>query len=538
MPSIVAVPYPDRGHVLLEINFADVPTATHVCVTATDTVTGVTRPLHPYVSYNSDGCQALSCGQAIMWDTEISCGHATEYCATATDTAGAVITEPAPALIVATFSAVAVASWPPADTGQTWTTTGGAAADYSGTGTRGQMAITSTNVTRLATMPLPSPNVVAEATFIPAALALTQPTEMAFWLRGDAAGLNGYRVLLRFLTTGQMDTVLERVDAGVVTALNTRLNWAPYTAISQFRVIFQAWGERLVAVVWDATTPEPAVNTLSGTDTTYPGPGTLNLTGFRTAGNTNGTIDMQFDDLLVGDVCADAVPVEVCTETVTIECDGCFRLGNPVRPCDDIRVCLCADGVECGGTGGVFFVAMTPDGRAANSGRLAPTNDIYPIPTSRPRMKPTSVLTVVPTSFAARDALIELLAPGEPLLLRTTPEFGIGDRYLDIGDVGETYQVADMTMQPRIMSLPNAEVRAPVGPSLGACGARVIDLCDVYDTWDEMVAAGVTYGDLLRGDASDIPSGLATWDEINAENVDWAALQVAETDWSDVLDGD
>lgn len=536
MPSLVAVPYPTRGQVLLEANFTDTPTATHICVTATDTVTGLVRQLHPYISYNTSGCIALSCGEAILWDTEISCGNPTVYCATAIGVDGEPLTTPADPLVSATFSAVAVASWPPADTGQTWTNTGGAAADYSGTGTRGQHAVTSTAVNRVSSIPMTTGNFEAQVTMYPAAVALTQPTEQWLMVRADAAGLNGYKVRIRYNTAATVDVIFERVVAGVPTTIGFDLAFMTYTAASAVNAKIQVWGNQISVKAWDATLPEPAY-TITLTDSVYIS-GTLDLVSLRNAGNTNGTVNMQFDNLYVTDVCAEPVDVEVCTEEVTIACDGCFRLGNPVRPCDDVRVCMCADGVECGGEGGLTFVSMTPDTRASNSGLMTPVNDIYPIPMSRPRMKPTSILTVVPTSFDARDDLINLLAPGEPLLLRTTPEFGIGDRYLDIGDVPELYQIADMRIQPRIVQMPNAEVRAPVGPSLGVCGSRIADLCDVYNTWDEMAAAGLTFAALLRGDASDTPSGLATWAEINAENADWAALQAAETDWTDVLDGD
>src|SRR5688572_15603199 len=188
MPSIMTVPYPTRGHVLVEVNMADVPGATHVCVEA---ITGfgtsgeVRRQLHPYVSYNTDGCLALSCGQAIFWDTEISCGVATVYCATAINAAGDVITEPDDPLLLATFSTVAAASWPPADTGQVFVNTGGAAADYSGTGTRGQHAVTSTGVLRVSSTAMTTANADATITAFPTAVSLTQPIEQHLWLRAD-----------------------------------------------------------------------------------------------------------------------------------------------------------------------------------------------------------------------------------------------------------------------------------------------------------------------------------------------------------------
>lgn len=538
MPSIMATPYPDRGHVLIDVNYADVPTAVSVCVTATDTVTGLVRPLHAYVSYNSDGCINLSCGQAILWDTEINCDNPTVYCATGVDAAGAQILEPAEFILTDTFTRNVVAGFGTADTGQLYTTSGGAAADYTVNGTRGQMAVTSTNVVRFATVPGPETNAEFAVTIFPNAVALTQPFSAGFAARATVAG-DGIFGRVVFGLAGALSVELGRTIAGVDSSGGPIAIAPMYTALSAIRVVWQIWGDQLRIRAFDATGPDPGGwQTTLGTSFAAPTSGRYGLRAKREAGNTNGTINVQFDNFRVSDVCAEPTVIEVCTEEVTIECDGCFRLGNPVRPCDDVRVCLCADGVACGGTGGLAFISMTPDTRVSNTGTMVPVNDSYPIVVNRRRMKPNSNLTIVATSFAARDELIDLLEPGEPLLLRTTPDFGIGSRYLTVGDVPELYELADMTSQPRILQLPNGEVRPSPGPSLGVCGSRVMDLCDIYATWDEMVAAGLTWADLLRGEASPPGSGLATWADINAQNANWAALQVAETDWSDVLDGD
>lgn len=541
MPSIVGVPYPTRGHVLLEVDFGDVSGATHVCVEA---VTGVgtddevRRPLHAYVSYNANGCIALSCGQAILWDTEISCGVPTMYCATAMNAAGEVITEPADAIVTDTFTRVVANGWGTADSGQAWTTTGGAAADYSVTGTRGQMAVTSTGVDRTASMAITNPNVEAMVTMIPTVVAVGGSFEQSMRLRDDGTGNNYYRVLVEYDTGGNIDVFLQRQLGGVGTNLATAANLLPYAAASQFNVRFSAWGSQLRVKVWDSTTPEPAAFTLTATDATVTGPGNLMLASRRNGGNANGTINMQFDNLIVSDVCAEPVPVEVCTEAFTNACDGCFRLGDPVRPCNDVRICLCAGPATCEGTPGLFFAGMSADTYASNSGNLLPVNAKYPIVTSRTRRGASGQFDIVATSFTQRDALLDLLDPGGPLLWRGPANFGTGDRYISVGDVPVAPQIADLTIQPRLMPLPFLETKAPVGPTLGVCGSRVKDLCDVYDTWDELIAAGLTYADLLRGDASTPGSGLATWADINAQNASWNALQAAETDWTDVLDGD
>lgn len=536
MPSIVAVGYPDRGHVLIELNMADVPGAVYACVTAGygDTV----RQLHPYVSYNDAGCIALSCGQAILWDTEAPCDTPVTYCATAVDAAGNTLTEPADPLLTAAFSTAAVASWPPADTGQTWTNNGGAAADYSGTGTRGQHAVPTVNVRRLSTAPIVTANYTATAVGFPTAVATGDQMTQELWVRADATGANGYHLRVRYFPSGNIDLALERVIGGVVTILASAGVVASYGAATGISMELSAHGNQLRGRIWDTTTPVPAYQ-ITATDAAFNAvAGAVGLGSLRSGANTNGGLVFQWDNVSVFDVCADPEPVEVCTEPVTLPCDGCFRLGDPVRPCGDVRICLCVDGVECGGDGGLFFAGMNPDSYPDNAGNMLPVNAVHPIHISRNRRSATGAFTVIPTSFTARDQLLDLLAPGSVLLWRGPGEYGIGDRYLAVGEVPVAPPLADLTQQPRVMQLPFVVENGVTGPSLGVCGARVADLCDVYPTWDAMTAAGVTYADLLRGDAGGVPSGLATWASTNTDNVDWAALDAAQADWSDALDGD
>jgi len=541
MPSIVATPYPTRGQVLLDVNFSDIGSAFYACVeavTGSGTSSEVRRPLHPYISYSSDGCQTLSCGQAVFWDTEISCDVPTIYCATAVNSAGTTVTQPAANLITDTFTRTVASDWGTADSGQPWAVSGGALADYSVTGTRGQMAVTSTAVNRVASIATTTPNVTAMVTMYPAQVAVTQATEQWLILRGDATAQNGYKARVRYNTGGTVDLIIEKVVAGVATSLGSSLNVLTYIATTGVALEFQAWGSSLNARIWDVTTPEPSSYQVTVVDTTFPNAGPSDLVSLRNAGNTNGTVNFQFDNFSVVDVCASPVDVQVCTEAVTIECDGCFRLGDPVRPCNDVKICLCADGVACGATGGLFFAGMTPENYASNSGSILPVNSKYPITISRTRMAPTGELDIVATSFVARDALLDLLSPGDVLFWRGPANYGITDKYMAIGDVPVSPQLADLTIQPRFMALPFQEEQAPVGPTLGVCGARFEDLCDVYPTWNALIAAGLTYADLLRGDASTTPSGLATWNLINAQNANWNTLLVNEPDWNDVLDGD
>jgi hypothetical protein len=540
MPSVVATPFPTRGQVLVEANFADVPGAAFICmeaVTGFGTDDELRRPLHSYVSYDSDGCLALSCGQALFWDTEISCGTPTRYCATVKNSSGTTITTAAAYLAFDTFTRTVSPGWGIASSGQTWISAGGAAADHSVTGTRGQHATVTIATDYIDHFAITNPNVELRIVGFPAAVALTGATEMQVWLRSDGTAMNGYRLLAQLATGGIVNIFLQRVVGGVITTLATTASALTYVATTQLAFSFTTWGNQLTGKIWDNTMPESTASIVTATDTTFTAAGHLNVISRRGAGNTNGTINFQWDNLTVSDVCADLPEVEVCTEDFTIECDGCFRLGDPLRPCADVRICLCADGT-CGNPGGLFFAGMSTDSYADNSGNMLPVNGVYPIHVTRNRRSAAGSFTIVPTTFTDRDNLLALLSTGNILFWRGPAEYGTKDRYLAVGEVGVTPPLADLTIQPRIMDLPFVVAKAPVGPSFGVCGARVKDLCDVYPTWDALIAAGLTYADLLRGNASTTPAGLATWASINAGFASWNALAAGETDWTDVVDGD
>lgn len=537
MPSIVPISFPSRGYVMLEVNFADIPAATNVLVEAVNTATGERRALHAYISYDGNGYIALSCGQTVLYDTEPPCGTAMQYCATAISATGAVVTTTAAFLLLDAFGRTTASSWGAADTGGTYTNTGGAAADYSTTGSRGQHAVTTTGVLRASSLPMTTPNALARVTTYPAAVALTQSTEQFVYLRGDAAGANGYRARVRYNTGSTVDIILEKMVAGVATSLASSLSVISYVAATGVNVAFQAWGSTLSAKIWDITTTEPSAYQVTATDTTYTASGVFALGSIRSVGNTNGTVNFQWDNLSVADVCASPAAISACSENVTLACDGCFRLGDPLRPCNDVQVCMCYDGVSCGGTGGISGFGMTPDVYPADTGLVSPVNSDTPIPVIRNRHKATGTFTVTPTSFVARDALLALLKPGNTLLWRGPSEYGTGDRYIQITDVPVAPGLTDLRVQPRSVDLPFAVTRTPTGPSYGVCGTRFTDLCTTYASWDAMVAAGLTYADLLRGQAGSTPANLPSWNTVNGVYASWNALNAGQTSWTDTANG-
>lgn len=533
MPAVSAAVLPVPGYVIVEGNFADVSGAVYGCIERVDCLTGERFPLRPYVSYSTDGCLALSCGQGIWWDTEAPLDRCVYYCGTAMNAAGETITQPAPFLLYDTFTRVSVASWGTATSGQVYVNSGGAAADHSVTGTRGQMATVSVATDYIASLPMTTPNADGMVTAFPAALALTATTEMHLWLRSDGTTANGYRLVSQMATSGNVNIFLQRVVAGVITTLATQSAVMTYNATTLMGMRLRAWGNQLSAMVWDNTGPMPANFQVTATDSTFTAPGRLNLVARRGAGNTNGTINFQWDNLFVTDVCADLVPVQACSQEVVVPSGGCFRLGDPVRPCNDQVVCLADEG-DCVPNQGIFFGSMDTEAYDDNSAQLLPVNARRPIVVSRQRRDVRSLLNLVTATFPDRDAVLALNEPGSPLLWRGPADYGIPDRYMAVLDLTVDRSFSDHRQQPRVVRMPHVAVDAPVGPAQGICGTRVEDLCDRFATWDAMTAAGLTWADLLRGRAgTGIVFSPATWADVNADFANWTALNANESDWND-----
>lgn len=541
MPSISTMLYPAPGYVRVEVNWADVGQATGAAVYRVDCLTGDRVPLRPYVAFDGDFL-TLSCGYGIFWDTEPQLDRCVYYCTQAQDAAGVLVTTPADLLMYDTFTRVVASGWGTSTSGQLWTTTGGAAADHSVTGTRGQQALTNTGVARIGTFAMTTANYGVRVTAFPTVLTSGASLEEQVWLRSDGTDQNGYRSVLSYQTTGLVNIFIQKRIAGVTTTLTSASGFLGYDATTQVGVDFRVWGNTLALKVWDQTGVEPAAFSLTTTDTTYTAPGNVSLLSIRNAGNTNGTVNAQWDNLSVYNPCAEPQAIETCSDDLVVPSSGEFRLGDPMRPCNDVTLQFQPNvDPDCVPTQGIFFANMSDEDAEANSGTFAPVNSVYPIGIYRARRSLNATLTTLTRTFADRDAMRQLNAPGGPLLLRGPAQYGIADRYMLVGNVTEHRQLSDHRVQPRAVTLPHVQLDYPYGPSQGVCGTRVEDLCDIYGSWDAIVAAGLTYADLLRGKASNdtpIPDTVErTWSDVNATYANWTAVNAGNTDWDDLLDG-
>lgn len=195
------------------------------------------------------------------------------------------------------YNRAAVASgWGSTVTGQAYTISGGANANYAANGTRGTMAITSTAVERTVSLANIGPNVDITVYLRPGEVATGAQFEQKARIR-HAGGATFYESNVQYQTDGTITFYLVRG----VTVLTAVANALTYTATSVIGLHFQATGSTIRHTIWDATSgaPEPDAWTSSTTDATFAGNATdsVHLVGNRITGNTNTSLTLAWDDL-------------------------------------------------------------------------------------------------------------------------------------------------------------------------------------------------------------------------------------------------
>lgn len=538
MPLITAYPDIERAYVRVEISWEDTPSVTFAKVMRVDSVTGQCTPLRPYVCFDGDYI-ALSCGQAVFWDTEVPLDRQFSYI---TQGLGAPCLD-ATTTIVDTFTRVVVNGWGSTDTGQAYTLAG-TAADFDVAAGVGTQSHPVANSVRNAVVDTGSANGVFQAVMSTPALALTVP-DLGYVVGRYTDPNNFYMARLLISTTGTLQVALRRRVAGVESSLAVAglpdLAYAPGT---RFVVKLSVSGANLAAKVWIDGFVEPAdwqVNAMDAALTT----GTF--AGMRSVldvGSTHATpFVWSFDNFSVSEPCIPCEEVTGVTEPLTVASNGAFRLRDPVRPCHDLYVPLCfeqAPAPQCLPGSGVFFASMDVESYAANAILLNPTNAANPLLVSRRRRSVVSVMTLVTRTFADRDDLLAINDPGSPLMLVGPPQYGIRDVYMAVSDVSVERGLSDHRFPIRVNTLPFSAVSRPSGPSQGVCGSQNNNLCDIYDTWQALTDSPLNWADLIRGLASQDSGPVVNqrvWNNVLVQFLDWNDVLASEPNWTAVQVG-
>jgi hypothetical protein len=196
-----------------------------------------------------------------------------------------------------TFTRSVSNGWGTSTSGHAWSTTGGAAADYSVNGTRGVISLGTVNSLR-STYITGLPVTSMDRTFIARVpvLATGAGIQVRAAARWDLAANNYYLAQLQIETTAQVTLQLRKVLAGTGTTLRSQtLVGVTHTTTTDYRMRFKLQGPWLYIKIWTSAT-EPAQWTDVAYDTSITAAGVWGMRCLLVAGNTNTLpVGVQFD---------------------------------------------------------------------------------------------------------------------------------------------------------------------------------------------------------------------------------------------------
>lgn len=185
-----------------------------------------------------------------------------------------------------------------ADSGQQWTTSGGAAADYSvGSGVL-SVANPSTGIAHAVVMPAPSADLDAyvdvTTSVMPTGASLFGGPVMRW-----NTNANWYMARLEFTTSAGILLTLRKRVGNVETVLSSVTTSLTHAAGTFVRVRFQIAGTTLRVKAWAASAAEPPVWHLSATDSDLSDAQSWGTRSFSNTGNSNASPAVQYDNVKV-----------------------------------------------------------------------------------------------------------------------------------------------------------------------------------------------------------------------------------------------
>lgn len=235
----------------------------------------------------------------------------------------------------------------------------------------------------------------------------------------------------------------------------------------------------------------------------------------------------------------------VTSTDLFVSSTGNIWLKDPIRPALDVRCYLRQriGNTTCVPGSSTIFIAMDAENRANHSSLIEINDAVYPVPVSKPKGSIASVLTVATRTFLDRDNMVDLTAPGTPLLIQAPAQYGIGDRYFSLtSDMSVARINPDHRYQWRTCTLPHTQTDRPAGMSYGIAGTRWMDGCDVYTTFSSLTSAGIAWGDVMTGTIGANGSGpISQWQTYQAVKdnfTDYTAVYAAGANtYQDILMG-
>lgn len=456
------------------------------------------------------------------------------------------------------FTRVVASGWGNATTGATWTTSGGAAADYSVTGTRGQVSMNTLNVSRRTQIGANWADTDQYITLIPGVVALGASIDMGLMSRRDSVSNTEYAAMVQFGLLGVATIIIRRNLAGVGLTLTTARLPFTYNAASQVRLRMQTCGKYIRAKAWLSTVSEPQAWNVSVQDPGIPQTATTMQVGTRsilTTGNTNvSPVLVQYDDYVVAygaplhlyRVTPDGVETEVrgspfytedptaattsavatmwdneapfdvdifyrlysdcgtllvISNTVNLASGGDGWLRSPSDPTLNLRIVMDAFFDECVEVDTIVFSGLGAREYANASGIFDIIDDRRPVTVSQIRKNYASELALTSFTLDDVDGLEDIFDAGRILMLSLPTTYGwahrtYGSDYITCDDITQQVIGVDQQVTTRMWNIPFRLSYAPVDTDEGGIGGNGIGGGGA--TYDDLAASvlGTTYNSL------------------------------------------
>lgn len=446
-------------------------------------------------------------------------------------------------LVVDTFTRVVAAGFGSADFGGAYTTSGGAAADYSVTGTRGQFTMTSVNVSRSVFIDGPTLESDQTISLFPGVVALGAPILMGLIARRTAA-TDFYRAEVQFGLAGAANLLLRKVVGGVTTILATVPMDFTYGAGSQVLLRFRLTDSLLQAKAWLSTVAEPTAWAASVFDNSLITAGSTGIRVNLEMGNTNVlNVVLQVDDYTVcepfdrirrvypdgstallrgspfnlsgcfGVFYDTEMPLNtsvtyrattatgldtVTSNSVIVEAGDDGWLRDPNRPANDIKMDNCTvHSPQCLSTDqNIFFQRLEGEQYDSASGVFEIVDAARGLTVAQTRKDQKSTLGIVSRKLSDITRIRTLLSPGSPLLLQLPTRYGWGitswgSDYIQVYDDTAQRLGPDMGKPYRNWTMPFTVQNAPGDSTSGNTGGGV--LAPIGFRYADSTATGRTY---------------------------------------------
>lgn len=200
-----------------------------------------------------------------------------------------------------TFTRTSASGWGIADSGNTWSSVGGGAAtDYTLSGTYASHVLSTVDTTRRSGIAAPSADFDIYCDITTSALATGDSLYGAVTARMLDAS-NMYMARLEFTTSNTILLSVRKVITGTQTELGAyTLADATHVAGTFIRVRFQGNGTALNAKAWRAGDIEPDVWQITATDSAITAANQIGTRSIRSTGNTNAaTVAVRYDNFEV-----------------------------------------------------------------------------------------------------------------------------------------------------------------------------------------------------------------------------------------------